>query len=260
MPPASGQPTSAQRALTLLELHQPGNPVILPTVWDAWSARLATEAGFAALTVGSHPLADSIGKPDGEGMSFDDVLTRVAQITAAVDVPVSVDIESGYGLPAARLIEGLLSVGAVGLNIEDTVHSEGKRLRSAGEHAELVGELRSAADAAGVHVVINARTDLFLRSDGPQEGDESDRIDRAVARLTEAAAAGADVLYPVGRHDPETLRRLASELPLPINAIALPDRDDPASFGPLGVGRISFGPFLQSALAGRAKEILARWG
>ena len=70
-----------------------------------------------------------------------------------------------------------------------------------------------------------------------------------MARLTEAAAAGADVLYPVGRHDPDTLRRLAAELPLPINAIALPDQDDPASFGPLGVGRISFGPFLQAALA-----------
>jgi 2-methylisocitrate lyase-like PEP mutase family enzyme len=251
-----GQTSPAERAAALLELHQPGNPVILPTVWDAWSARLATDGGFVALTVGSHPLADSIGKPDGEGMSFEDVLTRVAQITAAVDVPVSVDIESGYGLPATRLIEGLLSVGAVGLNIEDTVHSEGKRLRSAGEHAELVGALRSAADAAGVHVVINARTDVFLRN----EGDDSDRVDRAVARLTEAAAAGADVLYPVGRHQPETLRRLAAELPLPINAIALPDRDDPASFGPLGVGRISFGPFLQSALAGRATEILARWG
>ena len=235
-------------ATALLELHQPGNPVILPTVWDAWSARLATDAGFAALTVGSHPLADSIGKPDGEGMSFDDVLTRVAQITAAVDVPVSVDIESGYGLPAERLIEGLLSVGAVGLNIEDTVHSEGKRLRSAGEHAELVGALRSAADAAGVHVVINARTDLFLRQDG-DDADRVERASRAIARLTEAAAAGADVLYPVGRHDPETLRRLATDLPLPINAIALPDQDDPASFGPLGVGRISFGPFLQAALA-----------
>lgn len=248
--------TLAERATALLELHRPGDPVILPTVWDAWSARLATDAGFAALTVGSHPMADSIGRPDGEGMSFDDVLARVAQITAAVDAPVSVDIESGYGLPAGRLIEGLLSVGAVGLNIEDTVHSEGKRLRSAGEHAELVGALRAAADAAGVHVVVNARTDLFLRSDG----DEADRVDRAVARLNECAAAGADVLYPVGRHDPETLRRLAAELPLPINAIALPELDDPASFGPLGVGRISFGPFWQAALAVRAKEILARWG
>jgi 2-methylisocitrate lyase-like PEP mutase family enzyme len=256
--------TIAERATTLLELHRPGNPVILPTVWDAWSARLATDAGFAALTVGSHPLADSIGKPDGEGMSFDDVLTRVAQITAAVDVPVSVDIESGYGQPATRLIEGLLSVGAVGLNIEDTVHSEGKRLRSAAEHAEMVGALRAAADAAGVHVVVNARTDVFLRRDGLQEGDDSDRVERvfeaAIARLTEAAAAGADVLYPVGRHEPETLRRLATDLPLPINAIALPDRDDPASFGPLGVARISFGPFLQAALAARAQELLARWG
>lgn len=252
----TGQTTLARRADALLALHQPGNPVILPTVWDAWSARLATDAGFVALTVGSHPMADSIGKPDGEGLSFDDVLARVAQITAAVEVPVSVDIESGYAQPAQRLVEGLLSAGAVGLNIEDTVHSEGKRLRSAEEHAELVGALRSAADTAGVHVVVNARTDLFLRNDG----DDSDRVDRAVQRLNRAAAAGADVLYPVGRHDPETLRRLATELPLPINAIALPDQDDPSSFGPLGVGRISFGPFLQAALAGRAKELLARWG
>ena len=135
------------------------------------------------------------------------------------------------------------------------MHSEGGRLRSASEHAELVGALRTAADAAGVHVVVNARTDLFLR----QDGDESDRVDRAIARLTEAADAGADVLVPGGLHDPDTLRRLTSELPLPINAIALPDQSDPASFGPLGVGRISFGPFLQGALAGRAKELLQRW-
>ena len=86
-------------------------------------------------------MADSIGKPDNEGMVFDDVLTRVAQITAAVDVPLSVDIESGYAEAPTRLIEGLLSVGAVGLNIEDTVHSEGRRLRSSSEHADLVGAL-----------------------------------------------------------------------------------------------------------------------
>lgn len=244
-----------ERAETLLGLHQPGNPVVLPTVWDAWSARLAVDAGFAALTVGSHPLADSIGKADQEGMTFDDVVSRVKEITAAVDVPVSVDIESGYGESPTRLIDGLLEAGAVGLNIEDTVHSEGGRLRSSSEHAELVGALRKASDAAGVHVVINARTDLFLR----QDGDESDRVDRAIARLKEAAAAGADSLYPVGMHDADTLRRLASELPLPINAIALPDQSDPASFGPAGVGRISFGPFLQGALSRHAKEILARW-
>src|ERR1700754_4980828 len=249
-------PILKHRAEALLALHQPGNPVILPTVWDAWSARLAVDAGFAALTIGSHPLADSVGKADEEGMTFEDVLTRVEQISAAVDVPISVDIESGYGQSPARLITGLLDAGAVGLNIEDTMHREGGRLRSSSEHAELVGDLRKAADDAGVHVVINARTDLFLRADG----DESDRVDRAIARLTEAAAAGADSLYPIGRLEPDTLRRLATELPLPINAIALPDQDDPASFGPLGVGRISFGPFFQWALSARAKELLARWG
>jgi 2-methylisocitrate lyase-like PEP mutase family enzyme len=245
----------AQRAVTLLDLHRPGDPVVLPTVWDAWSANLAVDAGFAALTVGSHPVADSVGKPDGEGMAFDDLLARAAQITAAVDVPVSVDIESGYGEPAQRLIDGLLGVGAVGFNIEDTVHREGKRLRSVQEHADLVGRLRAAADTAGVRVVINARTDLFLRKDG----DEGDRGDRAIARLRAAAEAGADVLYPVGRHDAATLRRLTSELPLPVNAIAVPDQSDPAWFGPLGVGRISFGPYWQAALTARSREILQRW-
>ena len=244
------------RATALLALHVPGNPVVLPTVWDAWSATLAVDAGFAALTVGSHPVADSVGKPDGEGMAFDDLTTRVAQLTAAVQVPVSVDIESGYGEDPRRLIDGLLEAGAVGLNIEDTVHKDGGRIRTDAEHAALIGELRKASDTAGVHVVINARTDLFLR----QIGDEADRFERAVTKLKLCADAGADSLYPVGRHDAETLRRLADELPLPINAIALPDKDDPASFGPLGVGRISFGPFLQWALSERAKELLGRWG
>lgn len=243
------------RAAALLALHQPGNPVVLPTVWDAWSARLAVGEGFSALTVGSHPLADSIGKADGEVMSFDDLLTRVRQITDAVDVPVSVDIESGYGERPERLIEGLLDVGAVGLNIEDTVHKEGKRLRSSTEHAELVGQLRAAADAAGVHVVINARTDLFLRKDG----DDADRVDRAIARLSEAAAAGADSLFPPGLADPEDLARLVSAVPLPVSVTVPADTADLAALTAAGVGRITFGPFLQGALSARAKEILGRW-
>lgn len=106
-----------------------------------------------------------------------------------------------------------------------------------------------------MHIVINARTDLFLR----QDGDDADRVDRAIARLTEAADAGADCLYPVGRHDPDTVKRLTDALSLPVNVIALPGVDDPATFGPLGVGRISFGPFLQAALAEKATELLGRW-
>lgn len=244
-----------ERASAFLGLHQPGNPGVLPTVWDAWSAQLAVDAGFAAVTVGSHPLAASIGKADGEAMSFDDLLARVAQITAAVDVPVSVDIESGYGERPVRIIEGLLEAGAVGFNLEDTVHREGKRLRTPAEHAALVGELRAAADAAGVHVVINARTDLFLRNDG----DDLDRVDRAIARLSESAAAGADSLFPAGLGDPEGLARFTSAVALPVSVTVPPDTADRAALAALGVGRITFGPFLQWALGARANEILARW-
>ncbi|MGW4370674.1 isocitrate lyase/PEP mutase family protein [Nocardia takedensis] len=243
------------KAKALLELHRPGDPVVLPTVWDAWSANLAVDAGFPALTMGSHPVADSVGRPDGEGMTFLELLTRVRQVTDAVTVPISVDIESGYGLEPAQLIEGLLEAGAVGLNIEDTVHSEGKRLRTAEEHADFVRGLREFADAAGVHVVVNARTDLFLRKDG----EDADRVDRAVARLNLAAAAGADVLYPVGWHSDADLRRLTAELTLPVNAIAKPGETELSVLADQGVARISFGPLLQFALAEEAKRLLARW-
>lgn len=244
-----------QRAAAFLAMHQPGNPVILPTVWDVWSAKLAVDAGFAALTIGSKPVADSIGKADGEGMTFRDVLARVRQITEAVDIPVSVDIEAGYNETPVRLIEGLLESGAVGLNIEDTVHSQDGRLRSVAEHAEFVGALREAADTDGTHVVINARTDLFKR----QDGDAADRIDRVIARLNACAEAGADVLYPVGRHDTETLRRLAEGLSKPVNALSDPAADDPATFAQAGIGRVSFGPLFQAALSKSAGEILGRW-
>src|SRR5690606_39926257 len=101
------------KAKELLALHRPGDPVVLPTVWDAWSADLAVRAGFTALTMGSHPVADSIGRADNEGMTFTELLTRVRQVTSAVDVPVSVDVESGYALAPAQLVDGLLEAGAV---------------------------------------------------------------------------------------------------------------------------------------------------
>jgi 2-methylisocitrate lyase-like PEP mutase family enzyme len=245
----------ADQAKTLLELHKPGDPVVLPTVWDAWSASVAADAGFPALTVGSHPLAHSRGRADREDMPFDRVLDRVSQITAAVAVPVSVDVESCYGLDAHDMIGRLLNAGAVGLNVEDTVHREGHRLRSSSEQAALVAALRAASDRTGVHVVINARTDVILY----QHGGESDRIDRAISRLQEAADAGADCLYPIGFHDPDTHHRLAAELPLPVNAVAKPDVDDRDTLAAFGVGRISFGPFLQTALTAGAHQLLGRW-
>jgi 2-methylisocitrate lyase-like PEP mutase family enzyme len=185
---------------------------------------------------------------------------RAREITAAIDIPVSLDIESGYGREPAELIEGLLDAGVVGLNIEDTVHSEGGRLREPQEHADFVAALRQAADTTGVHVVVNARTDLFLRQDAlSADTDESDRFDRAVARLRLAADAGADVLYPVGRRNADTLHRLTAALPLPVNAISTPDQGDRTHFAELGVARVSFGPFLQAALSTETSRLLQRW-
>jgi 2-methylisocitrate lyase-like PEP mutase family enzyme len=247
--------TLAAKAIQFRDLHQRGNPVVLPTVWDAWSAEVVADAGFAGLTVGSHPVASSLGRSDNEGLTFAELLGQVRIITAAVDIPVSVDIESGYGADPAHLVEGLLAVGAVGFNLEDTVHSEGGRLRTAEEHADLVAALRAASDTAGVHLVINARTDVFVKQVGPP----ADRVALAVARLKLAAAAGADVLYPVGGHDAATWATLAAELPLPINAIAFPQSQTLAEFAPLGVGRISFGPRLQGALGTHAVALLTSW-
>lgn len=245
----------ASAAQTLLALHRPGEPVVLPTVWDPWSARLAVDNGFAALTVGSHPVATALGREDNETLTLDEMLAQVALVTASVDVPVSADLESGYGAEEDRIVDGLLAAGAVGLNIEDTVHSEGGRLRSTAEHAAVVSRLRAAADRAGVHVVVNARTDILLKGIGEPAG----RVDASIERLRAAADAGADVLYPVGVHDDDTHRRLTDGLPRPVNAIARPDQDDLGRLAGLGVARISFGPHWQRATGEAAARLLKPW-
>jgi 2-methylisocitrate lyase-like PEP mutase family enzyme len=248
----------ADRAQLLLDLHHRGTTLVLPTVWDAWSARAVVAAGFEALTIGSHPLADSRGQSDHEGMTLDDALDGIRRVTGAVDVPVSADVESGYGTDAAELVERVLDAGAVGINVEDTVHGEG-RMRSLEEHAEYIGSIRAAADAAGVALVINARTDVFLKPAGTFD----DPLAEAIARMQACEAAGARCLYPVLAPDADAVRTLLAELSTPINVIADPvggsmagSLDDLRS---LGVQRVSFGPLLQGALTASITELVAPW-
>ena len=117
----------------------------MPTVWDTFSAKVAVEAGFESLTIGSHPVADSIGSADGEQMDFADYLAVVQRITSSVDVPVSADVESGYGLDPKELFERVAAAGAVGVNIEDVLHREGGRVRERQEHADYIHGVRQAA-------------------------------------------------------------------------------------------------------------------
>ncbi|MFA4840713.1 MAG: isocitrate lyase/phosphoenolpyruvate mutase family protein [Agrococcus sp.] len=246
----------ARKATALLAMHE--DFVVLPTAWDAWSARTLVDAGFAAISIGSHPLAESLGHRDNEGMSLDDAMEGIARITASVDVPVTADVESGYGAAPAELIERLLAAGAVGLNVEDTVHGEG-RMREAQEHADYVGGLRAAADAAGVDVVINARTDAFAR---PQLHG-GDPLDEAIRRCELAEQAGARSLYPVRPPDAAALRAILERVSLPVNVTAHPVKGSVVGgldeIRASGARRVTFGPLLQLALTESMQELVRPW-
>jgi 2-methylisocitrate lyase-like PEP mutase family enzyme len=207
------------------------------------------------LTIGSHPLAESRGAADHEGQSFAEVVEAVRAIIAAVDVPVSVDLEAGYSQDPADLITGLLDAGGVGLNVEDTVHSERGRVRSTAEHAAYVAGLRAAADVAGVAVWINGRTDLFLHAD-----DATKVADEAITRMQALVEAGANSVYPVRIQDNDDLiTAVVHAVPAPVNCTAHPVKHDLARFTRLGVGRITFGPLLQVALTDAMNDLISDW-
>jgi len=246
----------ARQATALLAMHE--DFVVLPTAWDAWSARTLVDAGFGAISIGSHPLADSRGQDDNEGMSLDDAMEGIARITASVDVPVTADVESGYGAAPAELIDRLLAAGAVGLNVEDTVHGEG-RMREAQEHADYVAGLREAADAAGVDVVINARTDAFARP----ELHGGDPLEEAVLRMRLAERAGARSLYPVRPPSAAALQAIITQVSLPVNVTAHPVKGSVVGgideIRASGARRVTFGPLLQMALTESIQELVRPW-
>lgn len=248
----------ASKATELLRLHHTSATLVLPTVWDAWSARTVVVAGFPALSVGSHPLAESRGQRDNEGMSLADALDGIRRITQAVDVPVTADVESGYDTPAAELVERVLDAGAVGINVEDTVHSQG-RLREVAEHADYIGAIRAAADRAGVELVINARTDALLG----KVTTFDDPLAEAIRRLQACEAAGSRCSYPVKVPDAASLQTLLEELSGPVNVTAHPvDGAASGSFADLkaaGVQRITFGPLLMTALTDHLTGLVAPW-
>lgn len=246
------------KASELLRLHHTGTTLVLPTVWDAWSARAVVDAGFPALSVGSHPLADSRGQADNEGMTLGDALDGIRRITAAVDAPVTADVESGYDTPAGELVERVLEAGVAGINVEDTVHSQG-RLREVQEHADYIAAIRAAADQAGVELVINARTDAFLGVHATFE----DPLAEAVRRLRACEEAGARCVYPVRVPDNATLRTLLEQLSGPVNVTAHPvEGSMSGSLDDLraaGVQRITFGPLLMMALTPKLTELVSPW-
>ncbi|MFF4093327.1 isocitrate lyase/phosphoenolpyruvate mutase family protein [Streptomyces sp. NPDC001834] len=235
-------------ASVLRALHldrAPDDPLILPGPWDAASARVLVEAGFPALATPSAGIAASLGHRDGETPA-DEMFAAVTRIVRAVPstVPVSADIEAGYGLPPAELVERLLETGVVGCNLEDSVDGV---LVDAQRQADRLAEVRAAA---GDRLFVNARVDTYVHGVPDGTDQEAETIRRARAYV----AAGADCVYPITA-PPEALPRLAAAVPGPLNAVGLPDGPPPRRLGELGATRITFGPGLQHRAMAALREI-----
>ncbi|MFJ6391702.1 isocitrate lyase/phosphoenolpyruvate mutase family protein [Streptomyces sp. NPDC091972] len=226
----------------------PGDPLVLPGPWDAVSARVCEEAGFPALATPSAGIAAALGRQDGHTPA-DEMFAAVARVCGAVDIPVSADVEGGYGLEPKELVERLLEAGAVGCNLED---SENGVLKDPHRHADRLAEVRHAA---GDRLFVNARVDTFVRGDGDPE--------QAIARAALYVAAGADCVYPIGA-PVEVLPLLRSGIQGPLNVLGKLDGEGPSptALGELGATRVTFGPGLQRraalALRGLAAELRNR--
>lgn len=246
-------------ATKFAKAHESGDLLVLPTVWDVWSARQAAAAGFPGLTIGSHPVSEAIGNSDGEDMNFDHYLMVAKQIAELIDIPVSLDVESGYGLPADELMEKVLATGVVGVNIEDVVHGEGDRVRSREEHAEYIRLARKTVDEAGVDLVINGRTDAVDL--GTDEFD--DPMGEAIARIELMVAAGARAVYPVGITTAADISTVVAATDVPVNVTVSPTEGTDAGNYPelkeLGVRRVTFGPKWQMALEEASQKMLKPW-
>jgi 2-methylisocitrate lyase-like PEP mutase family enzyme len=252
----------AGKATTLRSLHRPGQPLVLPNIWDAASAKLVEAAGFPVVATSSAAVAESLGYTDHQQAPADEMLAAAARIGRAVSVPVTVDAEAGYGLPADELVGRLLAAGAAGCNLEDSDHRHGG-LVDADRQAEWLASVRAAAERAGVPLVINARVDVLpVAYAAGGAVDELTLLEPIVARGKAYLAAGADCVFPILMHDPTAIRQVVAALaPAPVNVISGPQGPSPADAAGWGVARVSAGPGLwrlnQAALAERLAVLAA---
>lgn len=228
-----------EKAQALRRLHDRSSILLLlPNAWDAGSARLFARRGFAAIATTSAGVAWSLGYADGEQAPLAELLAVIARITRVVELPVTADIETGYGeTPAevAATVQAVIAAGAVGINLEDGSPGHGA-LRPCTAAAARIRAARAAATAAGVPIVINARVDNWLQ---PDDVDAPARFADAVQRAQAYLAAGADCIYPIGLSDPATLAALVQAIDAPINVAAAPGVPDLAELARLGIARVS---------------------
>jgi 2-methylisocitrate lyase-like PEP mutase family enzyme len=229
-----------QKAEKLRELHRPGRPLVLVNAWDAATARIVEGAGAPAIGTTSAGIAFACGYPDGQRISRESMLEAVARICAAVSVPVSADTEAGYGdaaEDAARTAAGVLQAGAVGMNLEDGTGRTDEPLVEVALQVEKILAVVDAGRRHGVPIVLNSRTDVYLRGVGPEKG----RLDEAIRRGKAYRDAGADCIFVPGVTDPAVIGALVERLACPVNVLAIAGSPPIAELARLGVARVSLG-------------------
>jgi 2-methylisocitrate lyase-like PEP mutase family enzyme len=242
-----------EKANALRTLHR-GRILLLPNVWDVASARIVEEGGFAAIATTSAGVAFSLGYPDGQRITREAMLARITRIRKAVKIPVTADVEAGYGNrpeDAARTAREVIEAGAVGMNLEDATDDPAHPLLELSLQLEKIRAVREAGLKSGVLLVLNARTDVYLAEVGASET----RYDNALKRLLAFRDAGADCVFIPGLKDPETIGRMVRDLKCPVNILAGPGSPSVPQLEKLGVARVSLGSGPMRATLGLMKRI-----
>jgi 2-methylisocitrate lyase-like PEP mutase family enzyme len=232
--------TQADKAHAFRAMHHRGNPLVLFNVWDAGSAAVVAKAGAKALATGSWSVATAFGYNDGEELPFDLVLSNLTRIARSVDLPVSADLEMGYGVNAAGVSDSVaraLETGVIGFNLEDGLTVGG--LREIREQVERLAAARHSADTFGISAYLNARVDLFLQRDVTEHAAA---MPQAIARFEAYAAAGVDGFFVPGLVDIELIRQLCAVTSLPLNVMSISATPPMAALRTAGVARVSHGP------------------
>ncbi len=236
-------PSQSEVARQFHSLHKKGDPVILFNIWDAGSAQTVAGAGASALATGSAPVAMAMGFADGEDTPLELMLDNLSRITAIVDIPVTADIEGGYGVEPAEVADTLsrtIEAGAVGCNFEDQIVGTGN-LYDIADQVLRISAARETAGVAGVNVYINARTDIFLKA--KPETHNGQMLEAALERARAYEQAGASGFFAPGLVDETLIAGLCETTNLPVNIMFMPGVPDSKTLAALGVSRISYGGF-----------------
>ena len=250
-----------EKAERLLALHQKGRPLVLVNAWDAATARILEKAGSAAIATTSAGIAFADGYPDGQKIPRERMLEAIGRICAAVALPVTADMEAGYGDTAEELgaaARGVVEAGAVGLNLEDAAHDGSTPLVDLPVQLEKIHAIRQAARESGVPLVLNARTDTYLL----RTGTDREMFDETVRRGEAFRDAGADCVFVPGVTDPGVIGALVRRLDCAVNVLAVAGSPPIRELASLGVARVSLGsgPYRASLsfVQRLAEEVLAR--